>query len=164
MKFIYKILIACMILLNGVMLHEYSQVMIPMQIIDHESKIVYGMVSYFKIPFEVAKTFYSHGRLKDVDPVLLASIAVPESNQNPNAVSPKGYRGRMQSTREKLPDSVEMMNGAEDFVEFLHYAKGNVKTALAMYNGGMKPHGESYDYADRVIHVYYQAKRSIYGI
>jgi hypothetical protein len=164
MKFIYKIIIICMLLLNGFMLHEFTQLIIPVQIIDYEYQTICGMVSYFKIPYEVAKTFYSHGKLKNIDPILLASIAVPESNHNPNAISSKGYRGRMQSTKEKLKDSVEMLNGTEDLLEFMSYAKGNLKTALAMYNGGMKPPQESYKYADTVLYIYSNAKKSIYGI
>jgi len=167
-KALVKTFIMGLVIFNIYIGFLFYNVAIPVKVTISETLIISRLSSHFGIPIEIAKIFYSHGKLNNEDPVLLASIAQVESNNNPNAVSPKKYSGRMQSSTVKLPDTVEILNGTTKLVEFKKLAKGDMHKALQMYNGGVRPHvynsGECRQYASKVLTIYNQAKPAIYSL
>ena len=46
---------------------------------------------------------------------------------------------------------VDIMRGSKKLEQWIKYRKGNLRYALASYNGGTFPPKSSYDYADNVI-------------
>jgi len=168
MKILYRIGITACLVLSLFMSFKFYNVAIPIKVQDTEAITIKRMAQAFNITYEVSKIFVSHGRLKGIDPVLLASIAVPESGNNPNAVSPKGYKGRMQSDTHKYQfDSVEILNGTEKLVQFMKYANGDIVQALAMYNGGTNPQvynsRQCQGYAKTVLKIYTNAREIVYS-
>jgi len=84
---------------------------------------------------------------------LLISIAYEESRMNKNAKSTAGYRGYMQATTKDIFEfaEVDVMRGAKKLQRWIDYRNGNLRYALASYNGGTYPPQSSYDYADKII-------------
>lgn len=161
---ILKLGITAMFLFNIYTGFLFYNVAIPVKVQDREKIIIANLADAFKISQQEAKMFLYHGKLKDIDPVLLASIAKVESGNRPDVVSPKGYKGRMQSDTKKYRfDSVETLNGTEEFKEWLKMRKGNVEFALASYNGGTYPPPVSYTYARTVLAIYNNAKTAVYS-
>jgi hypothetical protein len=84
--------------------------------------------------------------------ILTAKIFI-ESRMNKNAVSSAGYTGLSQSVKgmKFQYSEVDVMNGAKELQDWIKYRKGNLRYALASYNGGTYPPPVSFDYADNVI-------------
>lgn len=84
--------------------------------------------------------------------ILTAKIFI-ESRMNKNAVSSVGYTGLSQSVKgmKFQYSEVDVMNGAKELQDWIKYRKGNLRYALASYNGGTYPPPVSFDYADNVI-------------
>lgn len=104
-------------------------------------------------PVEMAKAVMATGR-----PALMAAIAVKESVADPKAIGDSGKaRGAFQvwpSYHGRVPkDAVGQALQAERILDELvdGSPRGHLRHALARYNGGYRPTGISYRYADRVI-------------
>lgn len=84
---------------------------------------------------------------------LIISITFYESKMNKHATSSAGYRGYMQATTRDVFEfaEVDFMRGAKKLQQWIEYRNGNLRYALASYNGGTYPPPSSYDYADKVI-------------
>lgn len=107
-----------------------------------------------------------------VDPKLVKSVMLVESNFNPRAVSPKGARGLMQlmpATARRYGvansfDPVENIRGGVAYLsDLLDMFSGDVVRALAAYNagegavqrhGGVPPYPETREYVRRAMLVY----------
>jgi hypothetical protein len=111
----------------------------------------------------------SEARAAGVDPVLVKSVMLVESNFNPRAVSRKGARGLMQlmpdtarrfgvSDRHDAGQSIRA--GVRYLAALLEQFKGDVSLALAGYNAGegavarhsgVPPYRETHEYIRRVL-------------
>jgi soluble lytic murein transglycosylase-like protein len=113
-----------------------------------------------------------HAGRHRVDPRLVKSVMLVESNFNPRAVSPKGARGLMQlmpATARRYGvsnsfDPVENIRGGTAYLsDLLEMFAGDVVRALAAYNagegavqrhGGIPPYAETREYVRRAMLVY----------
>jgi soluble lytic murein transglycosylase-like protein len=162
MKIVLKLLIMCLVCINlytGVL---FYRVALPVKIENVERILTTRLAEKFNISYNEARTFVSHGRYTNIDPILIATIADTESNNNPKAISRKGYKGRMQSSTNWFQyDSVETLNGIEEFRDWVKMYKGDMVKALASYNGGTRPPKESYEYARHILARYQNIKKEI---
>src|SRR5579871_4002070 len=119
------------------------------------------------------------GYLYNLDPDLLAAIATAESNNNPNAVSPKGAEGLMQlmpGTARHYQvnnpfDPIDNVVGAARFLTGLRawsrlqapYGEVDLPAMIAAYNagpgavekyGGIPPYAETQAYVRKVLWLY----------
>lgn len=162
---ILKTAIFGLVLFNIYIGFLFYHVAIPIQIPNVERIVIERIADTFNISTELSRTFVFQGRYKRVDPVLLATIASPESEFNPNALSKKGYRGIMQASKQKFEfTSLDILNGIEKFCDFLRMANGDTRIALARYNYGTRPiiPKESYNYADKILANYKKVREVIY--
>jgi len=87
---------------------------------------------------------------------LLISVAIEESRGDPVAVGLAGEKGAWQVIASHWGSVPEDIHGqatqAERIIRsHLKSTKGDKKEALARYNGGEAPAGESYRYAERIL-------------
>lgn len=87
---------------------------------------------------------------------LLICVAIEESLGNPVAVGLSGEEGAWQVIASHWGSVPEDIHGqatqAERIISgLLNSANGNRKEALARFNGGVSPAGESYRYAERIL-------------
>lgn len=87
---------------------------------------------------------------------LLISVAIEESHGDPLAVGLAGEEGAWQviaSNWGSVPEDIQGQAGqAERIIRgLLISAKGDIKEALARYNGGTAAPGKSYRYAERIL-------------
>ena len=104
----------------------------------------------------------------DLDPSLINSVILAESNGNPKAVSPAGAKGLMQlidSTAIDMGvtdsfDPKQNIEGGSKYLRRMLDRFGDLKQALAAYNagpetvkkyGGIPPYPETIEYLDRVL-------------
>ncbi len=129
--------------------------------------------------YDMHRLYQFVGRLYNIDPDLLEAIATAESNNNPQAVSPKGAEGVMQlmpGTARQLRvdhplDPVENVFGAARFLTELRawsrlqapYGEVDLPAMIAAYNagpgavekyGGVPPYAETQDYVRKVLWLY----------
>lgn len=75
-----------------------------------------------------------------ISPVLLSSLLFTESNFRKEAISPKGYKGLMQTPiATMIYPEVDILHGAMILKEKLYLANGNWELALTLYKGGRNP-------------------------
>lgn len=117
------------------------------------------------------------GRMHNIDQNLLEAIAAVESDDDPNAVSPKGAVGLMQlmpATADQFSvldsfDPVSNLLGAANFIDYLRsrfsvtLGRSDLPELLAAYNagpgsvekfGGVPPYPETQQYVRKVISRY----------
>ena len=113
-----------------------------------------------------------HAERERVDPRLVKSVMLVESNFNPRAVSPKGARGLMQlmpgtARRYGVSNSFDphenIRGGTAYLSDLLDLFSGDVVRALAAYNAGegavqrhrgVPPYAETREYVRRTMLVY----------
>lgn len=102
---------------------------------------------------EISESIKLTSEITNINDKILTSIAYHESRMRHNAVSSAGYKGIMQATRHDIYEFaiVDIIRGGKKLEEWIKYRKGNMKYALASYNGGTYPPKQSFDYADKVI-------------
>lgn len=113
---------------------------------------------------------YRTGSRYDVEPELILSIIAVESTFRERAVGPKGSRGLMQVLPRYHPRKIKEIGGAQALfdpsknirtgtrilADYLGRSRGNLRSALARYNGSYRIH---WRYADKVLRVYDRLKR-----
>ena len=103
-------------------------------------------------PKAMAKTV-----LKTSRPALYASLSMEESGGDPNAIGDGGKSyGAFQIQAQYWGHVPRQLDGQADKAQqilegHIKETKGNLRKALAMYNGGDRPPAKSYRYADRII-------------
>jgi hypothetical protein len=102
---------------------------------------------------DVSKSIKIASDVTNINDKLITSIAFYESRMNKNAISSAGYKGIMQATRHDVYEfaEVDILRGAKKLETWIKYRNGNLRYALASYNGGTYPPTSSYGYADKVI-------------
>lgn len=102
---------------------------------------------------EIVKSIMMSSMCTNIQEEIIISIAFHESRFNKNAISSKGYKGYMQATTHDIHEFaiVDIMRGSKKLENWLIYRNGNLRYALASYNGGTYPPQISYKYADDVI-------------
>ncbi len=102
---------------------------------------------------DVSKSIKIASDATNINDKLLTSIAYYESKMNSRAISSAGYRGIMQATTHDIYEfaEVDIMRGAKKLEKWIEFRNGNLRYALASYNGGTRPPKMSYEYADDVI-------------
>jgi Transglycosylase SLT domain len=128
---------------------------------------------------DMGRLYQYVGYLYDLDPALLAAIAMTESNNNPSAISPKGAQGLMQlmpgTARQYKVDNpfdpVDNVLGAARFLTGLRewsrmqapYGEVDLPAMIAAYNagpgavekyGGLPPYLETQAYVRKVLWLY----------
>lgn len=95
---------------------------------------------------------------KTKNPPLMAALAIKESNGRPKAIGDSGLsKGAFQVQEKhwgKVPNTAtEQALQAEKIIDELVASspRGNLRSGLAKYNGGVKPPKSSYRYADSVL-------------
>lgn len=125
---------------------------------------------YSKEELKLASIFAYHGSTdpmvmaiavsKTKNPPLMAAIAIKESNASPKAIGDGGdSKGAFQVQEKhwgKVPNTAtEQALQAEKILDELVASspRGNLRSGLAKYNGGVKPPKSSYRYADDVLKI-----------
>jgi len=73
------------------------------------------------------------------NPALLVALIKTESTFKREAISPKGYKGEMQTPSATRFSEVNILYGAKILEEKMGYANGDLLLALALYKGGNNP-------------------------
>lgn len=114
------------------------------QLVDEIAEHTGNEAQAYSIAMAVARSARNHG----LAPELVCALIQQESAFRPRAVSRTNDHGLMQLHGKRIYD-------IEDSIEAgcLHLAgcQGSTRERLAHYNGGTRPPGSSYAYADRVI-------------
>ena len=118
------------------------------------------------------ETIRGHASRERVDPRLVKSVMLVESNFNPRAVSPKGARGLMQlmpgtarryGVRNSYDQQENIRGGTAYLSDLLDMFGGDLVRTLAAYNagegavqryGGIPPYPETQEYVRRAMLVY----------
>ena len=102
---------------------------------------------------EVSQSIKIASEATKINDKVITSVAYYESKMKPNVVSSAGYKGIMQATKHDKYEFavVDIMRGAKKLENWIQYRKGNLRYALASYNGGTNPPKKSFDYAEDVI-------------
>jgi len=88
----------------------------------------------------------------NIDDRIIVAVTQQESSFKLNAVSPKGYKGLMQTRIASMEHpEVDIMMGAVELRKWIKYRGGDLTYALASYNGGTNPPKQSWEYANKVI-------------
>ena len=84
-----------------------------------------------------------HAAAAGLDPCLVAAVVAVESGGDPRAVSPKGARGLMQVMpfhfgpgEDPLDPETNLRTGVVYLRNMIDHARGDLRRALAAYNGG----------------------------
>lgn len=152
-----------LVFLVGIIINQMSNKIInPIKINDIDPvasiqnnlvKLVPELNKNTKFVQEVSYSIKVASEVTNIDDKIITSIAYYESRVNEKAKSSKGYKGIMQATRHDIYEfpEVDIMRGAKKLESWLKHRKGNLRYALASYNGGNNPPKQSYDYADKII-------------
>lgn len=90
----------------------------------------------------------------EIDERIISTVILKESNFKLTAISNKGYKGLMQTRIASMQyPEVDIMMGAKELQKWLIYRKGDLRYALASYNGGEIPPKVSWKYADEIIRI-----------
>ena len=102
---------------------------------------------------DVSRSIKIASDVTNINDTLITSVAYYESRMNKDAKSSAGYKGIMQATTHDVFEfaEVDVLRGAKKMQYWISYRKGDIRYALASYNGGVFPPKSSYDYADKVI-------------
>lgn len=102
---------------------------------------------------KLSKSIEVASNVTNINDKVLTALTKTESNFDRFAISPKKYKGLMQTKQAsfKYPE-VDILNGAKVLEEKLKITNGNLHKALALYKGGDNPVAKKQ--ASEVINVY----------
>jgi len=101
------------------------------------------------------KSIHQAAKSSGLKPELITAVMYKESQFNENAVSPKGYKGLMQTRWASFEyPEVDTLFGAKELEMWCKYSKGDIRRALAHYNGGMKPPKVAWEYSNETYNLY----------
>jgi soluble lytic murein transglycosylase-like protein len=97
-------------------------------------------------------------KLTDFSPTLLVALMYTESTFKETAVSPKNYKGLMQTPKATFVYSdVDILYGSRILRDKMSDAKGDLPLALALYKGGNNPAAKRY--AKECLQIYNNLKK-----
>lgn len=141
---------------------------IPTEKVSQQTKIVREALIYLNAPTnnipELTDAILTASTKINISPLLIVALIDTESNFNPKAVSPKGYRGLMQTPTATMQFiDADVLHGARILEEKLKYAKGDLVKALTYYKAGQnaKPAAmkQGKEQAEQVYNLYMKLKQ-----
>ena len=151
------------LMLTGVSIYELNAVAnkcIPIVIEDSSQKKIETLRLYYRIPLSMASSIYTGSMHFGFDPVFVAELILSESGFRHNAVSPKGYKGLMQTPTSTGYTEADVMHGLAILNEkYKQYGPDPVKV-VAAYKGGVAKQ-EAIKQAYSMISSYRATKRVI---
>lgn len=107
----------------------------PILIQEKEDTLTHRIADFFQIEKKLAQKVVQLSLQEGLNPYLIASLFYTESNFNPDAVSPKNYKGIAQIKWAIPYPEVNIYTGITIFKEKLKIAKGDVREAIRLYKG-----------------------------
>ncbi len=145
--------VAILFVLNWVLIYKFMSVVVPIEIQDQKQIQVQQLINKFHISSKLANDFYDIGKDNHLDPVLLCSIAQTESSFRLDAVSPKDYKGILQTPVATMKwADVDILIGVKILKDKLIFSKGDLLKAIQLYKGGDNP--EALKEAKEVLRIY----------
>ena len=135
-----KVAIAILFVLNWVLIYRFMFVAVPLRIGDGSQVQIGRLMERFHLSPELARSFYDIGTDTGLDPFLLCSIAQTESRFRLDAVSPRNYKGILQTPFATMKwADVDILIGADILKHKLRLSRGDLLKALQLYKGGNNP-------------------------
>lgn len=107
----------------------------PLLIQKKEDTITQKIADFFQIEKNLARKVVQLSLQEELNPYLIASLFYTESNFDPDAVSPKNYKGIAQIKWAIPYPEVNIYTGITIFKEKLRIARGDVYEAIRLYKG-----------------------------
>lgn len=130
-----KILVSCAIALTCFFQFKTAMLFVPVSIVDVRSQTIGQLVETYDISKKMATAVWNAHLVSGYDPVLIAELAFSESSFNNNVVSPKGYKGVLQTPTKTGYLNADMVHGVEILREKFKLYKKPLPS-LAAYKGG----------------------------
>ena len=137
-----KFMITFLILLNMGIYFQISQVVTPIKRVGTVEEATVKQATVLKQIFNMSQdTAQSFVRVSNwtggkYSPYLIATISWTESRFNTHAISPKGYKGLMQTPTMSGYKEVDILHGVKVLDEKMRTNNNNLRVALAAYKGG----------------------------
>jgi hypothetical protein len=156
------ILLAALVLVLVGQMHEYSRLVLPFKecvVADGVEKTLLNLGAPEQRVDLLAEAVRNAARATHLPRDLLIALIFTESTFKEHAVSEKSYKGLMQIPQEIPYADANILVGARILEDKMRLAKGDLRTALAMYKGG-KDKPQARRYASHTIGLYMRLKDS----
>jgi len=130
-KTLSQILIVCAI----VVLFKMAMIIVPIKIISTRENVIIGLQYTYSIGHDMAIAVYNAHVVSGYSPMFIAELVLSESAFNPRAVSPKGYKGVLQTPTKTGYLNADMIHGVEILQDKFKIYKDPVD-AIAAFKGG----------------------------
>ncbi len=148
-----RIGVLILVILNWVLIYRFMFIIVPLKLEDRKQVQIERLIERFHLTEKLAQSFYNIGSDTHLDPFLLCSIAETESGFRLNAVSPKDYKGILQTPVATMKwADVDILIGARILKDKLWASNGDLLKALQLYKGGNNP--EALKEAKQVLRIY----------
>ena len=114
---------------------EISSLITPVSLDTERARIVTELREEYKVSERLALAIYNAHIVYGFDHKFIAELMQSESGFDPNAISPKGYKGLMQTPSKTGYTTVDVMHGTAILKEKFSLYK-NPLDAVAAYKGG----------------------------
>lgn len=150
-------------------INEISKVTNPVKITTlvvkkHNRDRANEALKFLNVSYEKRKKL-SHAinlasRATGFDQEMIVALMKTESDFKSTAISPKGYKGLMQTPNASFDyPEVDILYGAKILEEKYSIAKGDILLALSLYKGGNNP--EAKKYAKQTLSLYQEIKKNM---
>ena len=113
MQLIYKIITGALLLWSTIVIVKMTNIITPITITDIHSEIVTDLQSDYGISKKMAEAIYKVYIISEYSPDFIAQLILSESSFNPHAISPKGYKGILQTPTKTGYLKTDMLHGIE---------------------------------------------------
>lgn len=154
------ILLGALVLVLVGQMHEYSRLVLPIKervAIDGVEETLHNLGAPEQRVGLLAEAVRNAARATNLPRELLIALIYTESTFKEHAVSEKSYKGLMQIPQEIPYADANILVGARILEDKMRLAKGDLRTALAMYKGG-KDNPQARRYALHTIGLYMRLK------
>lgn len=166
-KYLNILLVICLLSAVGYEWHGITTLIQPVTRFtnkDHSPDFVRKSLEYLGCPgsriLSTANGIQIATDKTGISGVLIASLIYTESGFKLDAISPKGYKGIMQTPYASMRyPEVDILHGAMILKDKLHLANGNIFRAIMLYKGGDNPVAKKQ--ARQVLQVYNDVIRKI---
>lgn len=122
-------------ILSIVIIVKMTTIITPVTIIDIHSKIVNDLQANYGITKKMAEAIYKVHIISEYSPDFIAKLILSESSFNPDAKSPKGYKGILQTPTKTGYLKTDILHGIEILQSKFKQHKDPID-AIAAYKGG----------------------------